>query len=257
MNGVDGRRLVTENSGQCAHPLETRIHSTHRHGRRPLEGSGLFRPTYRSQQDSGTGMDQETLDRIFEPFFTTKAAGKGTGLGLSQVYGFASQSGGDVKVESTPGEGTQIAITLPCASAPKSLSIRPEVSNLEIPSARILVVEDNEEVGAFAETLLDELGHSVTRASCAEDALAVIESEQFDLVFSDVVMPGIGGLRLAEELERSRPGLPVILATGYSQEVSEGRAGGRQVILKPYRLSVLRNALAEALGPAFEVASLD
>ena len=114
-------------------------------------------------------------------------------------------------------------------------------------SSSILVVEDNAEVGAFAEALLSELGHKVTRASSGEEALKLARSQDFDIVFSDVVMPGMGGLKLAETLAREKPELPVVLATGYSQEIAETGAGGRPVILKPYRLATLAEALSGAL----------
>ena len=113
--------------------------------------------------------------------------------------------------------------------------------------ATILVVEDNDEVGAFAENLLTELGHKVTRAVSGEEALQLVRANSYDIVFSDVVMPGMGGLKLAEALAREKPDLPVVLATGYSQEISETGSGGRPVILKPYRLSTLAEALGEAL----------
>jgi signal transduction histidine kinase/CheY-like chemotaxis protein len=198
--------------------------------------------------DTGSGMDAETADRIFEPFFTTKGTGKGTGLGLSQVYGFASQSGGDVRVESEEGKGTRLSLVLPCVEVEGPASVAPRASvATEQPPASILVVEDNEEVGAFAETLLSELGHKVTRAASGEEALDLARAQQFDIVLSDVVMPGMGGLKLAQMLREEQPQLPVVLATGYSQEITETGSGGRPVILKPYRLATLSEALASAM----------
>ena len=198
--------------------------------------------------DSGAGMDAETVDRIFEPFFTTKSVGKGTGLGLSQVYGFASQSGGDVKVESAPGKGTRLTIFLPfCDSEEPAEPVFIEREVGEQQRSSILVVEDNEEVGAFAESLLTELGHDVTRADSGEQALELCRQKDFDLVFSDVVMPGMGGLKLAETLAEEKPDLPVVLATGYSQEIAETGSGGRPVILKPYRLATLAEAMRKAV----------
>ncbi len=199
--------------------------------------------------DCGTGMDDATLDRAFEPFFTTKSTGKGTGLGLSQVYGFASQSGGDVRIDSTPGRGTIVTLLLPRrgtagekAPAEKSVSLergRP---------GRILLVEDNDEVGAFAAQLLDELGHEVVRTASGEEALARLQAEPFDLVFTDVVMPGMSGLDLAGRIAEARPDLPVILTTGYSDEIARSGAGGRPVILKPYRPETLASAISQALA---------
>lgn len=199
--------------------------------------------------DTGTGMDPDVAARIFEPFFTTKKTGKGTGLGLSQVYGFATQSGGDVIADSRPGQGTTITILLPCSeTAMVAKQGSSEAAVPEQPPAEILVVEDNEEVGNFARALLGELGHSVTLATSAEEALHLTRKQHFDVVFSDVVMPGMGGLRLAEQLAQEQPQLPVILATGYSQEIAESGSGGRPVILKPYRLATLSKALVDAIG---------
>jgi CheY-like chemotaxis protein len=193
-------------------------------------------------------MSPEVMDRIFEPFFTTKATGQGTGLGLSQVYGFASQSGGDVWASSEPGKGSTITLVLPCIDAALSHQTAAGASEAAgQPPATILVVEDNEDVAAFAETLLSELGHEVTRASTGEEALEIARRKRFDIVLSDVVMPGMGGLRLAETLAKEQPELPVVLATGYSQDIVEGGSGGRPVILKPYRLATLSEALADAM----------
>ena len=200
--------------------------------------------------DTGSGMDADTASRIFEPFFTTKTTGKGTGLGLSQVYGFASQSGGSVGVETAAGEGTTITMLLPCSEAGESVRADADAEPVQPQrSAKILVVEDNHEVGQFAETLLSELGHLVTLVTSGEEALDLTRSRDFDIVFSDVVMPGMGGLRLAERLAEEKPGLPVVLATGYSQEIAQSGSSGRPVILKPYRLATLADALSDAMRP--------
>ena len=110
------------------------------------------------------------------------------------------------------------------------------------------MVEDNEEVGKFAETLLAELGHQVTLARSGEEALEISRANRFDIVFSDVVMPGMGGLKLARILREEQPRLPVVLATGYSEEIAKTGSGGRPVILKPYRLATLSQALAAAIS---------
>jgi signal transduction histidine kinase/CheY-like chemotaxis protein len=218
--------------------LSTRVEDDAEHGRRiALEIA-----------DSGHGMDPETLERVFEPFFTTKVTGKGTGLGLSQVYGFASQSGGDVRITSEPGAGTRLTLVLPCCESSAAIEARGAIaSTADMPPSAILVVEDNDEVAIFAETLLGELGHQVTLARSGEEALEFTRAREFDVVFSDVVMPGMGGLKLAEALAREKPELPVVLATGYSQEIAEAGSGGRPVILKPYRLATLSEALAAVL----------
>jgi signal transduction histidine kinase/CheY-like chemotaxis protein len=199
--------------------------------------------------DTGAGIEPEVLGRVFEPFFTTKAIGKGTGLGLSQAYGFAAQSGGNVEVDSLVGEGTTVTIILPCSERPgaagesgSAAAARPHRTG------RVLVVEDNEEVGQFAETLLAELGHDVLRARTGQEALAIARRFPVDAVFTDVVMPGMSGIELAERLEEAVPGVPVLLTTGYSDEIARSGASGRPVVFKPYRLDTLAAALDQALG---------
>jgi CheY-like chemotaxis protein len=199
--------------------------------------------------DTGIGMDQDILEHVFEPFFTTKKVGKGTGLGLSQVYGFAQQSGGEVRVSSSPGVGTTLVMLLPCAEEEQGLATETRESKSELRgSFSILVVEDNEEVGSFAEALLVDMGHSTRRARSGEEALELVREVRFDIVFSDVVMPGMGGLKLAQILAERRPDLPVVLATGYSNEIAQSGSDGRPVILKPYRVDTLARALSTALG---------
>lgn len=198
--------------------------------------------------DEGTGMDAETIERAMEPFFTTKAAGKGTGLGLSQVYGFATQSGGDLHIHSTPGEGTTVTILLPCSG----LELTPVPVSVDNGGERhtgsVLLVEDNEEVGEFAEALLRELGHQVTRARSGAEALEIAAVARFDVVLSDVVMPAMSGLELADALDRLYPDVPIVLTTGFSDEIARSGARGRPVLLKPYRLEALAAVLDDALA---------
>ncbi len=200
--------------------------------------------------DSGTGIDDEVLSRIFEPFFTTKSVGKGTGLGLSQVYGFAAQTGGDVEVESVVGEGTTVTLILPCSARGEAPAAKPE-PDLERKhrTGRILLVDDNEDVGAFAETLLVELGHKVIRARTGSEALELARAGGIDAVFTDVVMPGMSGIELAQALAPVLPGVPVVLTTGYSDEISREGAAGRPVVFKPYRLETLAGVLDDVLAP--------
>ncbi|ATY33981.1 response regulator [Sphingomonas psychrotolerans] len=209
-----------------------------------------------SVADTGTGMDAATIERAMEPFFTTKAAGKGTGLGLSQVYGFATQSGGDLRIESAPGHGTHVTILLPRSELEQS---KPQEAQQSASNSgrtgSVLLVEDNEAVGEFAETLLRELGHHVVRTKSGGEALEVARVAQFDLVLSDVVMPGMSGLELADALTAMNPQLPVILTTGYSDEISRSGAGGRPVLLKPYRLEALASVIDETLRASTDPAS--
>ncbi|KAF1051590.1 MAG: Blue-light-activated protein [Stenotrophomonas maltophilia] len=205
-----------------------------------------------SVSDSGVGIAAELLDRIFEPFFTTKATGQGTGLGLSQVFGFAKQSGGDVQVLSTPGVGTTFTLYLPQVPAEQV----PHADALAAAQPgkgaqrRILVVEDNTEVGSFAAQILQDLGYQTTWVTSAEQALLAAgpRAEAFDAVFSDVVMLGMDGIALARELRQRRSGLPVVLTSGYSHALAEGEHQGFVFLPKPYSADQVAHALDQALG---------
>jgi signal transduction histidine kinase/CheY-like chemotaxis protein len=198
-------------------------------------------------QDTGSGIAAESLPHIFEPFFTTKPAGKGTGLGLSQVYGFAKQNGGAVTVTSAPGDGTTVTLFLrraePAARAAAG-EIRPKPGN------KVLLVEDNEDVAEAAAAMLDSIGCTVKHASAAEPALKILAAgETFDLVFTDIVMPGgMDGVELARALRARYPSLPVLLTTGYSNAAQKAAGEKFSILLKPYQLGALERAAAEAVG---------
>ena len=200
--------------------------------------------------DSGCGIPAEMLHRIFEPFFTTKEVGKGTGLGLSQVYGFAAQSGGEVRVSSEVGRGTNISILLPCSEL--MLAAEEQVADAVTSrlTGRILVIDDNEEVGQLAEALLTELGHDVVRATSGAEALRIAADGAFDAVLTDIVMPGMDGFELAERLATLLPSTPVLFTTGYSDEIARSGGGGRTILLKPYRMDTLAQALNQVLRGA-------
>ncbi len=198
--------------------------------------------------DSGSGMDAETMSRIFEPFFTTKMIGKGTGLGLSQAYGFAKQSGGEIGVESSPGVGSTFTIYLPrtaSAAAPDDLHPPPIASRASLPVQRVLLVEDNEVVGRFALSLLQELGQAVVWAPNGEAALKTLEADEgsFDLVFTDVVMPGISGIELAKQVAQRWPAQRVVLTSGYSHVLAEEGSHGFPLLRKPYSVDRLMEIL--------------
>ena len=205
-----------------------------------------------SVADDGTGIAPNLLERIFEPFFTTKEVGKGTGLGLSQVIGFAKQSGGDVEVASIPGQGTTFTLYVPQAEPPAP-DLEPDREEAEAPveerSLCVLVVEDNLEVGRFCTQILQDLGHSTVWAHNAEAALVEMERipYRFDAVFSDVVMPGIGGVELARRLRTDHPTLPVILTTGYSDVLARDDAHGFELVRKPYSAEQVARALRGVL----------
>ena len=200
-----------------------------------------------SLEDSGTGIDGDTLNRIFEPFFTTKEVNKGTGLGLSQVYGFAKQSGGEIAVESEFGKGSCFTLFLPCVDIDQSQDKAQAPALAAPPSARlsVLLVEDNEAVGSFAHDLLQELGQNVIWATGADDALRILakDRDQIDLVFTDVVMPGMNGVELAREVRQRWPDLPVVLTSGYSHILADEGRHGFELLQKPYTVSALTKVL--------------
>lgn len=203
-------------------------------------------------RDNGSGIAPETLKQVFEPFFTTKGLNKGTGLGLSQVHGFAKQSGGEIDVESRIGVGTAFTLYLPVAKAGEVAAGSPlrQVRQDALTTRRVLLVEDNEAVGRFARGLLEELGQIVTWAQNGEAALDLLEAapEKYDLVFSDVIMPGINGLDLARTIARRWPDLEVVLTSGYSHVLAEDGSHGFNLLRKPYSvdglMSVLRATVA-------------
>jgi CheY-like chemotaxis protein len=203
-----------------------------------------------SVSDTGSGIPADQLGQIFEPFFTTKEVGKGTGLGLSQVYGFAKQSGGDVAVESEPGRGTTFTLYLPkveqeCASGDAMRRADGNGQDEDGRGCRVLVVEDNIEVGRFSTQLLQDLGYETTWAANASDALKLIDEDasRFDVIFSDVVMPGMSGVELGREIRRRYPGLPVVLTSGYSHVLAEDGRHGFELLHKPYAVEDVSRAL--------------
>ena len=202
--------------------------------------------------DTGTGIASTDLARIFEPFFTTKEVGRGTGLGLSQVIGFAKQSGGDVDVRSRAGEGTTFTLYLPEVTAPPPAPppAGPGPESATEAHLRILVVEDNVEVGRFCTQILEELGHQPVWAENAEAALVALERAEtpFEAVFSDVVMPGMGGIALARLLRERHPDLPVVLTSGYSHVLAQDDAHGFELLRKPYSAQELGRVLKEMAG---------
>jgi PAS domain S-box-containing protein len=196
-----------------------------------------------SVADAGIGIAPDVLAKIFDPFFTTKPVGKGTGLGLSQVHGFAHQAGGSVKVESELGKGTKVTILLP---REESHVVTDKPAPTETGgSGTVLLVEDNPDVALVSSSLLEQLGYTVRRVPDAEAALREIEQDGFDLVFSDIVMPGrMDGLSLARRLRELRPDLPILLATGYS-DAAAGVRGDFPILRKPYEIHELSQAIAK------------
>ena len=200
--------------------------------------------------DTGAGIAADKLDAIFEPFFTTKDVGQGTGLGLSQVFGFAKQSGGEVTVESQIGRGATFTLYLPRAAAEAAPAETPREREARSDDfgACVLVVEDNPDVGAFVAQTLTELGCVSVLTANAQEALAELASDaqRFDVVFSDVVMPGMNGVELAGEIRRRHVDLPVILTSGYSSTLAQSGAGGFELLHKPYSVDQLSRVLGKA-----------
>jgi CheY-like chemotaxis protein len=196
--------------------------------------------------DTGDGMSDEVRERAFEPFFTTKDVGKGTGLGLSQIHGFAAQAGGTSHIESAPGEGTTISIWLPRSGDAAGSRVETARERRIPEGLKLLVVEDNPKVQQFACDLLRDLGCDVRSADTGSEALELLKDNEFDLVMSDIVMPGMSGLELARLVGASRSPVPVVLATGYSSELVEGQHHF-PVIAKPYGVDDVVEAIARVI----------
>lgn len=206
-----------------------------------------------SVSDTGRGIEPDQIASIFEPFYTTKEVGKGTGLGLSQVFGFTKQSGGEVEVISEPFGGAVFTLYLPRATA-TAPSNAPTTPTLDAPAPQglcVLVVEDNETVGRFADEMLRDLGYRTHLVGNAAEALAALNNEHagFDVVFSDVIMPGINGVELAREIRRRRPELPVVLTSGYSNVLAQEGTQGFELLRKPYSVAELSQVLSRVACP--------
>lgn len=206
--------------------------------------------------DTGTGIPEAIRDKVFDPFFSTKQVGKGTGLGLSMVYGFVKQSGGHIKVYSEEGHGTTFRLYLPQADAPaEPIADEPSASGIERGDETILVVEDDPLVRAYVNTQLQSLGYRTLSAANGAEALAIIDSgAAFDLLFTDIIMPGgLNGRQLTAEAAARRPSLRVLFTSGYTENaiIHHGRLDfGVLLLVKPYRKLDLARMLRVALSPA-------
>jgi signal transduction histidine kinase len=222
-----------------------------------LEHSGLSPGQYvmLAVTDTGTGMSPDVAAKAFDPFFTTKKSGVGTGLGLSQVYGFVKQSGGHVKIYSEASEGTTIKIYLPRYHGAAEQA-RPVADKSALPTndgtVSILVVEDEEAVRRYSTDALRDLGYRVLEADGGKAALEIIDAEpDIAILFTDVVMPGMNGRRLAEAALERRPSLKVLFTTGYTRNaiVHNGMLDPGVVLLsKPFSLEELARKMAELTG---------
>jgi PAS domain S-box-containing protein len=209
--------------------------------------------------DTGTGMPPRILDRIFDPFFSTKEVGQGTGLGLSMVFGFVKQSGGSVEVRSAEGRGTTFRIYLPKADASVLQPSAQDDPPVQGGHETILCVEDDRKVRDYVTIQLGSLGYQVIAAANADEAIAIInDGAAFDLLFTDVVMPGsMNGRQLAETVMAGRPSLRVLFTSGYTDGALplQGRVGhGIPLLTKPYRRAELARMLRRCLDPAVDPA---
>lgn len=203
-----------------------------------------------SVSDTGEGMDPKTLERAFEPFFTTKAVGQGTGLGLSTVYGFATASGGTVTIESEPGDGTTVTLYLPVAHGSETAAEETEESTaLPTGSEAILLVEDHRQIQEFSATQLRQLGYSVVTANDSDRAMSLLAdfAQSFDLIFTDIIMPGsLDGYELVRRARALRPEIKVLVTTGYSQQYPADPKR-YHLLQKPYTKATLAQFVRRAI----------
>jgi signal transduction histidine kinase len=200
-----------------------------------------------SLSDNGVGMSEEVFRQAFEPLFTTKPMGEGTGLGLAHVRAFCEQSGGTVTLESVQGVGTTVTLYLPRAVRTAPTRAARAVKNQESRSLHILLVEDNNDVAEAEEAVLSVMGHNVHRAANAAQALEFLSSgNRFDCVISDIQMPGeLNGSDLARTIRTTYPQLPVVLITGYAEELDRARQTGFPVLPKPFSIEMLAKILGK------------
>ena len=203
--------------------------------------------------DNGEGIAPDAAARIFEPFYTTKAVGAGTGLGLSQVIGFAKQSNGEIRVDSKLGDGSTFTLYMPREHPDAPLLHQDELVGERSDAGGgvcVLLVEDNEQVGDFAIQALRELGYDSVLAVDAEQALAKLKADhsRFQVVFSDVVMPGMNGMELGQRIRELYPELPVVLTSGYSHVLVQNGRHGFELLHKPYSVDQLSRVLAKAIA---------
>jgi PAS domain S-box-containing protein len=207
-----------------------------------------------SVSDTGPGMSPEVLARAFEPFFTTKEIGKGSGLGLAQVYGFAKQSGGGVRIVTRPGEGVSVKVYLPRAASLEVEAPAPAPVRLAAGGSRtVLVVDDDSAVREVTASMLQDLGYLVIEAGSGRAALDLLSSEEpVDLLLADYAMPGMNGAETARAARELRPELPIVFITGYADLSALRDVGEERIVQKPFRDDELGRKLEAALGQAAE-----
>jgi len=216
-------------------------------------GSSLGAHIQISVTDTGVGMDESTKEKIFEPFFTTKGEGKGTGLGLSTVYGIVKQNDGSIYVESKPGEGTTFNIYWPFSDSDEiPVVIEKTEAKIEGGKESILIVEDEPQVRDVASEALESIGYKIFEASNGIEAMTMLQNKEFkfDLVITDVIMPGMGGKELAENIHKMKPDLKVLFTSGYTDHTIEKSGkllNGIDFIHKPYSIYDLSQKVRELI----------
>ncbi|RZM23344.1 MAG: response regulator, partial [Sphingomonas sp.] len=194
-------------------------------------------------------MTPAVLARAFEPFFTTKGQGKGTGLGLAQVYGFARQSGGTVRIVSAENEGTVITLYLPRTTEVADPVAIERLAQATGSRQRILVVDDDNDVRGVAAQMIEEIGYQVVAAASGSEALTEFGRASFDLVLTDVVMPGMSGVDLARRIRAVAPAMPLLFASGYADVATFGdELAAETVLKKPYRIGEVAARIGDALS---------
>ena len=206
-----------------------------------------------SVEDSGHGITKEVLERIFDPYFTTKRPGEGTGLGLSVVHGIVAANGGAIRVYSEPGKGSLFRVMLPAFEG-ESRAGAPESEDVQASNAgRILLVDDEQALVESGRQMLEHLGHTVVAQTSSEEALEAFRAdpEGFDLVITDLTMPKLTGIELAKEILQLRPGCPIVLATGFGENLTPERTreiGFRHLLRKPVLIRHLQDVTRDILG---------
>jgi CheY-like chemotaxis protein len=202
-------------------------------------------------------MAPDILERAFEPFFTTKPVGKGTGLGLSQIFGFAHQSGGEVGIESELGRGTTVSIFLPKTQVAASVRLHPTAQRSErdahVPGARILLVEDDPRVRTATDDALEDLDYEPVDCGSGAEAIKLFQTQEFDLVITDVIMPEMTGPELIRHLKSTQThDFAVLFVTGYVGEGESDDLRGYELLRKPFTVGALASAVAAALARTSE-----
>jgi PAS domain S-box-containing protein len=237
-----GGKLIIETGSVILDETYAGIHSDMRPGRYAMI----------AVSDTGTGIPAALLDKVFDPFFTSKGPGKGTGLGLSMVYGFIKQSAGHIMIYSEEGHGTTVKMYLPPASGGSVATVTATAPTVVGGHETILVVEDDKLVRDYVLAQLHSLGYVTLDAANAAEALAIVNAgHEFDLLFTDVIMPGLNGRQLADAVSKARPALKVLFTSGYTENaiIHHGRLDeGVLLLAKPYRKSDMAIMIRKALA---------